>query len=205
MQPPRKQGDFIILPCHKEVNLKGSRNTQRLKRREREEDTSEDIEGEEGPNGRGTKRARQSGGERREGRSSQQRQKTTSSSPSDHPIPAEFINRKFNFKHAGTKGGPEYIESDVDKMRRWILLSAALFYTWPHHDAAGLITWISLLTGMKIWSYIVPKNPADDEETASKQYIELVEAMNHISVDTENRLPDIATAHNFFLAPNTIL
>ena len=80
-----------------------------------------------------------------------------------------------------------------------------MFFTWPHHDAAGLLTWTMLHTGMKIWSYIVPKKPADTIESASKTYVELVNALDHISVDTENQLPDLATAHNFFLAPNTIL
>lgn len=80
-----------------------------------------------------------------------------------------------------------------------------MFFTWPHHDAAGLLTWTMLHTGMKIWSYIIPKNPARDTEGASKQYVELVKAMEHISVDTENQLPKLATVHNFFLAPNTIL
>ena len=86
-----------------------------------------------------------------------------------------------------------------------MLLSGASFYTWPHHDNAGLLTWTMLLTGMKLWSYVVPKDPATDAESASRQYVELVKAMDHISVDTENRVPELATAHNLFLAPNTIL
>lgn len=194
-----------MLLRHNEVDLKGARNTPGLKRREREEHTRNNLERAERSNGKEIKRARLSGGEVRGGISPKNKQKHTSLPPADDRIPAEFTNREFTFKHAGIRGGPEYIESDVEEMRRWILLSAALFYTWPHHDAAGLLTWTLLLTGMKLWSYVVPKNPANDEETASRQYIELVEAMNHISVDTENRLPEIATAHNFFLAPNATL
>ena len=118
----------------------------------------------------------------------------------------KFPTRRFDFKFTGTRGaGPSYIESDVEKMRRWMLLSGASFYTWPHHDTGGLLTWSMLLTGMKLWSYVVPNDPAIDAESASRQHVELVNAMDHISVDTENRLPDMATAHNLFLAPNTIL
>lgn len=135
----------------------------------------------------------------------------TSVAPKEDTTPVvgsgqKFPTQKFDFKFTGTRGtGPSYIESDVDKMRRWMLLSGASFYTWPHHDAAGLLTWSMLLTGMKMWSYVVPNDPETDAELAARQYVELVEAMDHISVDTENRLPDIATAHNLFLAPNTIL
>ena len=114
--------------------------------------------------------------------------------------------RKFDFTFTGTRGrGPSYIEKDVERMRRWILLSGTSFYTWPHHDAAGLLTWTMLLTGMKLWSYVVPNDPKTDLESAAKQYVDLINAMDHISIDTENQLPDMATAHNFFLAPNTIL
>ena len=115
-------------------------------------------------------------------------------------------SRTFDFKYTGIRGlGPEHIESDVDWMRRWMLLSSSNFYTYPHHDAAGLVTWTTLLNGMKLWSYIVPKNPESDPEAASKQYVDLIKAMNHISVDTENRLPELAVAHNFFLSPQTLL
>ena len=118
----------------------------------------------------------------------------------------KFPARRFDFKFTGTRGaGPSYIEKDVEKMRRWMLLSGASFYTWPHHDAAGLLTWSMLLAGMKLWSYVVPNDPETDAESAARQYVELVNAMDHISVDTENQLPDMATAHNLFLAPNTIL
>ena len=118
----------------------------------------------------------------------------------------KFPARRFDFKFTGTRGaGPSYIEKDVEKMRRWMLLSGASFYTWPHHDAAGLLTWSMLLAGMKLWSYVVPNDPETDAESAARQYVELVNAIDHISVDTENRLPDMATAHNLFLAPNTIL
>ena len=117
-----------------------------------------------------------------------------------------FPSRKFDFSFTGTRGrGPSYIEKDVERMRRWMLLSGTSFYTWPHHDAAGLLTWTMLLTGMKLWSYVVPNDPKTDLESAAKQYVDLINAMDHISIDTENQLPNMATAHNFFLAPNTIL
>ena len=129
-------------------------------------------------------------------------QKTSNAS---HPTPDEHKST-FNFKYTGIRGaGPEHIESDIDWMRRWMLLSSMQFYTYPHHDAAGLVTWTTLLNGMKLWSYIVPKNPESDPEASSKQYVELIKAMNHISIDTENKLPELAVSHNFFLSPKTLL
>ncbi|KAI0082939.1 hypothetical protein BDY19DRAFT_999052 [Irpex rosettiformis] len=114
-------------------------------------------------------------------------------------------NGPFNFQYSCTAGGPGMVERDVDRMRRWMLLSSPHFYTYPHHDAAGLVTWTTLLNGLKIWSYVLPKQQPRDMESASEAYVEVIEAGNHIVVDTENRLPELATCHNFFLFPNTLL
>ncbi|KAI0091803.1 hypothetical protein BDY19DRAFT_904403 [Irpex rosettiformis] len=110
------------------------------------------------------------------------------------------------FQYLGVRGeGAIMVERDVDRMRRWMLLGSSQFYTYPHHDAAGLVTWTCLLNGLKIWSYILPKEQPKNMEHASKIYTEIIQSLHHIGIDTENRLPAIATAHNLFLAPSTLL
>lgn len=176
-----------------------------MKRKRNDDDDDDEGDNYKAPEGGRGKRRRTV----REGPSNGRRKVTRDITPgasTEATTPKGFPTRKFDFSFTGTRGrGPSYIENDVEKMRRWMLLSGVSFYTWPHHDAAGLLTWTMLLTGMKLWSYIVPNDPETGSESSSKQYVELINAMDHISVDTENRLPDMATAHNFFLAPNTIL
>ncbi|KAI0085722.1 hypothetical protein BDY19DRAFT_908924 [Irpex rosettiformis] len=110
------------------------------------------------------------------------------------------------FQYTGTRNeGALTVERDVDRMRRWMLLGSSHFYTYPHHDAAGLVTWTCLLNGLKIWSYIVPKEQPKNMEDASKIYTKLIQSLHHIGVNTENRLPSLATTHNLFLFPGTLL
>lgn len=115
-------------------------------------------------------------------------------------------DHKFVFEYTGIRShGGKTMEQDIDFKRRWIILTGRFFLTWAHHDTAGFITWIRMLTGLKIWSCLVPKNLSDDAETASAQYLELVNALNHYGDFTENLLPNLADVHNFFLFPGTIL
>ena len=112
----------------------------------------------------------------------------------------------FDFKPSGVlKEGAQWIENDVEKMKRWMLLSGSSFLTWPHYDAGGLGTWTQLLNGLKIWIFLVAKNRAKDVETGSKQMLELTMAMSHLTVETENLLPNLADPHVFFLFPGTLL
>ncbi|KAI0086701.1 hypothetical protein BDY19DRAFT_995711 [Irpex rosettiformis] len=118
----------------------------------------------------------------------------------------EVPSGAFEFEYSGMRNeGAVNVERDVDRMRRWMLLGSAQFYTYPHHDAAGLITWTCLLNGLKIWSYVLPKEQPKNMEQASKVYTEVIQSLHHIERDTENLLPTIATAHNLFLFPGTLL
>ncbi|KAI0083681.1 hypothetical protein BDY19DRAFT_998365 [Irpex rosettiformis] len=118
----------------------------------------------------------------------------------------EVSSKPFEFKYSGIRGeGTIMVERDVDRMRRWMLLGSSQFYTYPHHDAAGLVTWTRLLNGLKIWSYILPKKQPKNLEQSSKVYTEIIQSLHHIGSDTENRLPALATAHNLFLFPGTLL
>ena len=180
-------------------------NRQTTKRR-RDDNSDDDTDGDNECEEKKPKRARiaqnRSGRDtRRNNQDVSREHRSTSDDNGVRPPP-----RPFNFRYTGLRGaGPQHIETDVDWMRRWMLLSSPLFYTFPHHDAAGLVTWTTLLSGMKLWSYIVPKNPESKPEAAARQYVELIKAMNHISIDTENKLPELAVSHNFFLSPNTLL
>ena len=183
------------------------RVNERPLKRKREEHSGDNGDEDEEPRAKSSKRPKKANTRNRQDTRGHRAQ---TSSNEAHVTPEDSRSgsspRPFDFKYTGIRGtGPEYIDSDVDWMRRWMLLSSRLFYTYPHHDAAGLVTWTTLLNGMKLWSYVVPKNPESEPEAASRQYIELIKAMNHISIDTENRLPELAVSHNFFLSPGTLL
>lgn len=62
-----------------------------------------------------------------------------------------------------------------------------------------------MIAGLKVWSYLVPKDLSDDAEVASAQYLEMIKSLDHISNFTEDALPKIAEVHNYFLRPGTIL
>jgi hypothetical protein len=52
--------------------------------------------------------------------------------------------------------GMQIIRADAWKQQHWHLLTHARFPTWVHHDAAGLLTWVKVGTGMKIWEVFQP-------------------------------------------------
>lgn len=43
--------------------------------------------------------------------------------------------------------------------RGWSLVHQAAVVTYPHHDANGENTWISIMSGTKFWCLIIPKPP----------------------------------------------
>jgi hypothetical protein len=47
--------------------------------------------------------------------------------------------------------GPETVRFDSQRMMNWVLVTKAGYYTFVHHDSNGLITWVTVLTGSKIW------------------------------------------------------
>jgi hypothetical protein len=47
--------------------------------------------------------------------------------------------------------GPETIRFDSQRMMNWVLITKAGFYTFVHHDSNGLLTWVMVSTGSKIW------------------------------------------------------
>lgn len=60
---------------------------------------------------------------------------------------------------------PEAFNYDFMALNEWKLLSSAGFVTFPHHDAGGLATYITMRTGMKIWGIFRLK--ADTQASSS--------------------------------------
>ena len=103
--------------------------------------------------------------------------------------------------------GPQVIENDVGRARRWALASGNTFYTYPHYDAAGFCTWSMLSTGTKVWSYLRPKVHDEASTTeASQTILQLAgAAATSESTSAPEEIPKLATAHNLFLTPGTLL
>ena len=60
---------------------------------------------------------------------------------------------------AGKNGGKEFIGPqlmlhDSWRMAGWDLLTHGGFLTYPHHDASGLCTYVTIRSGSKIWCYL---------------------------------------------------
>ena len=89
------------------------------------------------------------------------------------------------------------IDWDALKALLWALLGTSGALTWPHHDAAGLATYILCRSGVKLWSYLVPASTKEDD---MKLYHAMVEGS--LSLDVMN---DLATPANVLLTPGTLL
>lgn len=103
--------------------------------------------------------------------------------------------------------GPQVRENDIQRSRRWCLASGHTFFTYPHYDAAGFCTWSMVTTGTKVWSYLRP-DLGDNTSTreASKIILRLVKAsITTESVEAPEAIPKVATPHNLFLTPGTLL
>lgn len=102
--------------------------------------------------------------------------------------------------------GPSVLEHDVNRLRRWALLTGDGFYTYPHYDASGLCTWMQVSTGVKIWSYLRIRNADTDTASSSKQFIKVVNSAGIWNYKTASKkLPTLADLHNLFLTPGTLL
>lgn len=50
--------------------------------------------------------------------------------------------------------GVQFISGDTERVRGWDLLTHGGFLTYPHHDASGNCTYVTVRSGSKIWAYI---------------------------------------------------
>jgi hypothetical protein len=53
--------------------------------------------------------------------------------------------------------GPSYSYFDMWRQQGWELHTHGGFLTYPHHDAAGLCTYMYIRSGAKIWAFIRPQ------------------------------------------------
>ncbi|KAI6016262.1 hypothetical protein BKA83DRAFT_4497885 [Pisolithus microcarpus] len=49
--------------------------------------------------------------------------------------------------------GVQTIHGDTERLRGWDLMTHGGFLTYPHHDAGGLCTYITVRSGTKVWGY----------------------------------------------------
>ncbi|KAG6369562.1 hypothetical protein JVT61DRAFT_14270 [Boletus reticuloceps] len=66
--------------------------------------------------------------------------------------------------------GVQFISGDSERVRGWDLLTHGGFLTYPHHDASGLCTYITVRSGTKIWGYL--DTPTQTSGTASALFSE---------------------------------
>lgn len=71
-----------------------------------------------------------------------------SATMNDCHVPAAGDNREKQFY------GVQSILGDSERLRGWDLMTHGGFLTYPHHDAGGLCTYVTVRSGSKIWAYI---------------------------------------------------
>lgn len=50
--------------------------------------------------------------------------------------------------------GVQFVSGDTERVRGWDLMTHGGFLTYPHHDASGHCTYVTVRSGTKIWAYI---------------------------------------------------
>jgi hypothetical protein len=89
------------------------------------------------------------------------------------------------------------LDWDATRTDSWALFATGGAFTWPHTDAAGLVTFVVCKKGTKIWSYLVPK---EQQKDPLKWYHEMVE-----NCRDEEYLAAHATPMNLVLTPGSIV
>jgi hypothetical protein len=62
--------------------------------------------------------------------------------------------------------GVQTVTGDSEKVRGWDLLTHGGFLTYPHHDACGLATYVTVRSGKKIWAYLDTPNGSTQSRQA---------------------------------------
>lgn len=96
--------------------------------------------------------------------------------------------------------GPAGFSFDSMRTPSWALCATGGAYTWPHHDAAGLATFVYCRTGAKLWGYVVPKTLPGTAQEAINSYRKI----SQVSLDPEE-LADIAVSANLLITPGTLV
>lgn len=88
-------------------------------------------------------------------------------------------------------------------LNEWKLLSSAGFFTFPHHDAGGLATYVTIKTGMKIWGIFRPK--VDTQATADAQAETRKRLMATDAILNLKNIEKHADLFLLFLTPGSVL
>lgn len=96
--------------------------------------------------------------------------------------------------------GVRYIEWDAAKTSAWVLLSSSGSFTGVHQDAAGYFTFVTCVTGVKLWCYLKPKDCPGGVNAAMENITKIIQDAE----DTET-IGDHADPVSLVLTPGTIL
>lgn len=79
----------------------------------------------------------------------------------------------------------DLVRPDVWRLRYWTLLHHGGFFTYPHHDANGLATWIIPEAGFKFWGILRPKGLTGYETRES--YVDLMHKSLAVSEEPKGK------------------
>lgn len=88
-------------------------------------------------------------------------------------------------------------------LNEWKLLTSAGFFTFPHHDAGGLATYVSVKSGMKIWGIFRPK--IDTEATTDPRAETQQRLLTTDAILNLEHLENHADFFVLFLTPGSVL
>ena len=77
--------------------------------------------------------------------------------------------------------GPLVMDYDLAKLSHWDLVTMGGFYTYPHHDANGYCTWVSVRCGAKVWGIRRFRPSVVEQNNTAQAFIDMHEAI--ISAD----------------------
>jgi hypothetical protein len=73
---------------------------------------------------------------------------------------------------------PDMVSHDFMALNEWKLVASPCFLTYPHQDAGGFGTWITMDDGLKIWVILRPKT--DVPGALDKDSLRRLMATDHI-------------------------
>ena len=78
--------------------------------------------------------------------------------------------------------GPQIVHFDTWRTVGWDVMTHGCFLTFPHHDAAGMLTYSHIRTGAKIWAYI---HLAGVDHKDQKAVVEAWDKYYHVPMASE--------------------
>lgn len=96
--------------------------------------------------------------------------------------------------------GFNQLEADAIRSMAWLLLASSGAFTYPHYDSGGYATYVKGETGLKVWSYLVPKDAPSTLAAAMKGFNDIVTHANQCYEIKEH-----AQLFNIILPAGTLL